>query len=180
MTKATLTYRDYEALPEDGRRHEIHDGELSVTPAPSPQHQIVSINLVRVLALHIPAVVPGLLLYAPLDVLLTDTTIVQPDVVYLAPAALSRVSHRGIEGPPTLAVEILSLSTHTLDRVTKRRLYARHGVPYLWLVDPEAQTIEALTLQDDRYVLAIGATGPDPVALPPFAALRLVPDTLWP
>jgi hypothetical protein len=53
-------------------------------------------------------------------------------------------------------------------------------VPYLWLVDPEARTIEALTLQDDRYVLAIGATDPDPVALPPFATLRLVPDTLWP
>jgi Uma2 family endonuclease len=90
------------------------------------------------------------------------------------------VSQRGIEGPPTLAVEILSPSTRTLDRVTKRQLYARHGVSYLWLVDPEARTIEALTLQDDRYVLATGATSPDPVALPPFAALRLVPDTLSP
>jgi Uma2 family endonuclease len=44
-----LTYKDYEALPEDGRRYEIHDGELSVTPAPSPQHQMVSRNLFRIL-----------------------------------------------------------------------------------------------------------------------------------
>ena len=55
MTRTVLTYRDYEALPSDGRRYEIHDGELSVTPAPTPQHQIVSINIVRVLLRHIPA-----------------------------------------------------------------------------------------------------------------------------
>jgi Uma2 family endonuclease len=63
---------------------------------------------------------------------------------------LHRISHRGIEGPPTLAVEIPSPPTRTIDRVTERRLYARHGVPYLWLVDPEARAIEAFALQDDR------------------------------
>ena len=101
MTRTVLTYRDYEALPHDGRQYEIHDGELSVTPAPTPQHQIVSINIVRVLASHVPAVAPGMLLYAPLGVILADTTIVQPDIVYLAPDRLHFISQRGIEGPPT-------------------------------------------------------------------------------
>ena len=180
MTRAMLTYRDYETLPNDGLRYEIHDGELSVTPAPTPQHQIISINLVRALIQHVPAVAPGMLLYAPLDVILADTTIVQPDVVYLAPDRLHRISRRGIEGPPTLAVEILSPSTRTIDRVTKHHLYARYRVPQLWLIDPETRVVEAFTLQTDQYVLTIRAAGADPVDLPPFSGLRLIPDTLWP
>ena len=180
MTRAVLTYRDYEALPSDGRRYEIHDGELSVTPAPTPQHQIISINLVRALIQHVPAVAPGMLLYAPLDVILADSTIVQPDVVHLAPDRLHLISRRGIEGPPTLAVEILSPSTRTIDRVTKHRLYERYRVPYLWLIDPDARAIEAFTLHRDRYVLTVSAAGSEPLDLLPFAGLGLIPDALWP
>jgi Uma2 family endonuclease len=183
MSGTALTYRDYAALPNDGRRYEIHDGELSVTRSPSLEHQVVSMRLIAVL---LPAVQArgGLLLHAPLDVILADrpseTSIVQPDLVYLAGARLARATPRGIEGAPTLVVEILSPSSRTLDRVTKRRLYARYGVLYLWLVDPDARAIEVLALDNDRYVLAAGAAGPDPIDLPPFTGLALVPDTLWP
>jgi Uma2 family endonuclease len=180
MTRTILTYRDYEALPNDGRRYEIHDGELSVTPAPAPKHQIISLNLVRALIQHVPSVAPGQLLYAPLDVILADSTIVQPDVVYLAPDRLHLISRRGIEGPPTLAVEILSPSTRTIDRVTKHRLYARYRVPNLWLIDPDTRVIEAFTLETAQYVLTSRAAGADPLDLPPFNGLRLIPDTLWP
>jgi Uma2 family endonuclease len=180
MSQTALTYRDYEALPADGRRYEIHDGELSVTTAPGSPHQIVSMNLLRVLVGHVPAVTPGLLLHAPLDVILADTTIVQPDIVYVAPDRLERVSGRGIEGAPTLAVEILSPSTRTLDRVTKRQLYARYRVPFLWLVDPDDRIVEAFVLEGDRYGLAVGAAGTVAVDLPPFTGLGLFPDTLWP
>ncbi len=158
--KSAFTYRDYEALPNDRRRYEIHDGELCVTPAPSFEHQVVHINLLRVLLQHVPAVAPGLLLSAPLDVILADrpdeTTIVQPDILYIAPDRMSVTSRRGIEGAPTLAVEILSPSTRTIDRVTKRRLYARYCVPFLWLVEPDARAVEAFVLQNDRYVSAAG------------------------
>jgi Uma2 family endonuclease len=180
MTRAMLTYRDYEVLPRDGRRYEIHDGKLSVTPAPTPQHQILSARLFIVLSRWVEASHAGLLLYAPLDVILSDTTIVQPDIVYLAPDRLHLVSRRGIEGPPTLAVEILSPSTRAIDRVTKPRVYARHGVPHLWLVDPETRAVEAFTLQRHRYTLTLSAAGPAPVDLPPCTGLHLVPDTLWP
>ncbi|MGH7311867.1 MAG: Uma2 family endonuclease, partial [Candidatus Rokuibacteriota bacterium] len=67
------------------------------------------------------------MLFAPLDVILSDTAIVQPDLVYLASDRLSAISRRGIEGPPALAVEILSPSTTAIDRDIKHRLYARHG-----------------------------------------------------
>jgi Putative restriction endonuclease len=72
MSKTALTYRYYEALPNDGRRYEIHDGELSVTPAPSREHQQVLASLLRVLFAHIPSVAPGEVLPAPLDVILSS------------------------------------------------------------------------------------------------------------
>jgi len=181
---ALLTYRDYAALPDDGRRYEIHEGVLSVTPAPNPQHQRCLANLFRILDTHVRAHGLGEVLFAPLDVILadtaTDTTIVQPDLVYLDHACRERVSRRGLEGPPTLAVEVLSPSTMTIDRGTKLRLYARRGVPFFWIVDPEAQTIDAYALTGDRYGAAVRAAGSEPVDLPPFRGLGLVPATLWP
>jgi Uma2 family endonuclease len=175
-----LTYHDYAALPDDGRRYEIHDGELSVTAAPSPQHQLTSANLFRILDAHVRSHGLGVVLYAPLDVILSDSAIVQPDLVYLASERLNAVSGRGIEGPPTLAVEILSPSTATTDRATKASLYASHGVPFFWLVDPGTRAIEAYRLAGDRYAVALRATGTDPVDLPPFTGLALIPASLWP
>ena len=146
MARAVLTYKDYEALPADGRRYEIHDGGLSVTPAPSPQRQSVTRNLFRVVDAHVRAKAIGEVWFAPLDVIFSETSIVQPDIIYLASSRLGAVSRRGIEGPPTLAVEVLSPSTMTIDRETKHQLYARYGVPHFWLVDPAARTIEAFVL----------------------------------
>jgi Uma2 family endonuclease len=180
MSQTALTYRDYEALPDDGRRYEIHAGELSVTPVPTPQHQLISGSLFVSLNRWLEANPGGKLIYSPLDVILADTTIVQPDIVYLTPDRLDLISRRGIEGAPTLAVEILSPSTRTIDRVTKTALYRRYQVPFLWLVDPDARTIEAFVLERGRYTLAATATGPDPVDLPPFTGLALVPDRHWP
>ncbi|HXH83531.1 MAG TPA: Uma2 family endonuclease [Candidatus Tectomicrobia bacterium] len=179
MSKTALTYRDYAALPDDGRRYEIHDGELSVTPAPTTEHQIVSRRLFLVLHRWLETHPGGELFYAPLDVILADTAIVQPDLVYVGPDRRARISERGIEGAPTLAVEILSPSTRSVDRVTKPGLYARHGVPFFWLVDPAERTVEAFFLEAGSYPLAVRAAGPGPIDLPPFPGVGLVPDTLW-
>jgi Uma2 family endonuclease len=129
---------------------------------------------------HVAATGAGEVLDAPVDAILSRTTIVQPDIVYIARAHAERVSARGIESAPTLAVEILSPSTATIDRATKLRLYARHGVPYRWIVDPEARAIEACELSGDAYRPATRATGAVPVSLRPFADLALVPASLWP
>ncbi len=178
-SRVILTYRDYEALPADGRRYELHEGELAVTPAPSPQHQRISGNLNEVLRQHVKSRRLGEVLYAPIDCILSETTVIQPDLVYLDASRLPAVSARGIEGPPTLVVEILSPTTTLVDRSTKRQLYARYGVPFYWIVDPEGRAVEAYTLSDQGYELAVRATGAGPVSPPPFSDLALVPDALW-
>jgi len=178
--RVILTYKDYEALPADGRRYEIHDGELSVTPAPSPRHQEVLANLNDILRQHVKAGELGRIFFSPIDCILSDTSIVQPDLVYLDRTRSRLVSGRGIEGAPTLAVEVLSPTTTVIDRSTKLRLYARHGVPYYWIVDPEARTIGVHVLLEGRYQLAARAFGLEPVSLPPFPDLAFVPASLWP
>jgi len=178
--RVALTYQDYAALPEDGKRYEIHDGELCVMTAPTSDHQIVSAKLFMILATHVTAHNLGLVLYAPLDVILAATTIVQPDLVYLDSERLPALQRRGVEGPPTLAIEVLSPTTSTTDRTTKRDLYARYGVPYLWLVDPKAHAIESHVLRAGHYDLTVRASGARPVDLPPFTGLGLVPSSLWP
>ena len=178
--RVILTYKDYEALPADGRRYEIHDGELSVTPAPSPRHQRVIGDLYAILRQHVKSGGLGEVLLSPIDCILSDISIVQPDLLYLDPGRGSLVSNRGIEGPPTLVVEILSPSTAEIDRSTKLQLYARHGVPYYWIVDPEARAVEAYVLSEGVYQLSARVAGSEPASLPPFPDLAFAPASLWP
>jgi Uma2 family endonuclease len=174
-----LTYQDYAGLPDDGRRYELHDGALSVKAAPGTRHQRVSANLFKLLQRHIENHQLGEILYAPLDVILAETTVLQPDLVYLDRSSPGLTSERGVEGAPALVVEILSPSTRTIDRVTKPVLYARHGVPYFWLVDPEARTVEAFQLQGGRDVVVTRASGDGDAIVPPFVDLSLRLADLW-
>ena len=178
--RVILTYEDYAALPAEGRRYELHLGELSVTPAPSSGHQEISANLGDLIRLHVRSRGLGKALYAPLDCILSESTVVQPDLVFLETGRLSQLSDRGIEGPPTLVVEITSPSSRQLDRGAKLQLYARYKVPYYWIVDPEDRTIEVFVLVGGGYDLAVRASGRAPVSLPPFPDLRLVPASIWP
>jgi len=86
---------------------------------------------------------------------------------------------RGIEGPPTLAIEIVSPSTARIDRGAKLQLYARHGVPYYWIVDPEARSIEAYVLSEGVLGVAGRLAGADRGSLPPFPGLPIAVATLW-
>lgn len=177
--RAILTYADYEALPNDGRRYEVHDGEIAVTPAPSPRHQQISRNLFRVLDRHVRERALGEMLYAPVDCILSDVTIVQPDIVFLATTRLGAISGRGIEGAPTLAIEIVSRQSRQFDRITKFQLYARHGVEHYWIVDPDGAAIQAFSLAGDRYHPSGVLEGPGGVALPPFPDCPLDPAAIW-
>jgi len=174
-----LTYRDYCELPDDGRRYEIHDGELSMTPAPNPRHQRLVGAIYRILYAHVRSRGLGEVLLSPIDVILSDIAIVQPDVVYLERSRAGAVSSRGIEGAPTLAVEILSAWTASIDRQRKRQLYARYAVPFYWIVDPDARAVEAHVLGPEGDAQVERVAGEGRAALPPLGDLVLDAGALW-
>ena len=179
-TNALLTYRDYAALPDDGRRYEIHDGIPSVTPAPGTAHQRISLALCVALHLHVTARGLGEVFSAPTDVILSDTSIVQPDILFIARDRRDVISARGIEGAPTLAVEIVSPHSRAIDRQRKLDLYARHGVPHYWIVDPETRTVESYVLVAGRYSVDARAAGAQTFRSEPLPDLEVNLPTLWP
>jgi Uma2 family endonuclease len=132
-----LTYADYAAIPDDGRRYELRGGELSVTPAPGTRHQRILRDPLVILHEHVTRGRLGQIFPAPVDCILSDNTVLQPDLVFVGTERGAIVSERGIEGAPTLVVEILSPSTVGTDRVAKADLYARHANPSYWIVDPD-------------------------------------------
>jgi Uma2 family endonuclease len=179
MTRIVLTYEDYAALPDDGKLYELHEGELSVTPSPGRSHQRILGNLYRILWAHVDASGRGELLLSPFDVIMTNITVVVPDLTYVDEARLSALRERGVEGSPTLAIEIISPYSGHIDRRRKMALYSRHDVPWYWIVDPPQRTIEAYRLQAGAYTVAATLEGPEPIALPPFPDLTLDPAAVW-
>jgi Uma2 family endonuclease len=179
MSKVVMTYRDYAALPDDGKRYELYDGELVELTSPTLRHQRAIRHLVGILDRHVRTQNLGEVIPAPFDVILSETTVVQPDIVFVARDRVRVLTDRGIEGPPTLAVEVLSPSTAVRDRGRKKALYARHGVPYLWLVDPSDESLEAYELRAAGYVLVGRRAGPALASLMPFADLAFAPADLW-
>jgi Uma2 family endonuclease len=177
--RVVLTYEDYLATPDDGRRYEVLDGEIQVSATPSTLHQRVLGNLNEIIRGHVRSQRLGEVFFAPLTVILAHTTVVEPDLVYVDVGHAVRVTHRGVEGPPTLLVEVLSPGTAAVDRGPKFQLYARHGVPHYWIVDTDARAIEAYEAVDGAYRLVARASGGAPVALPPFGDFGFVPDDLW-
>ena len=145
------TYADYAALPDDGNRYEIIAGVLYTTPAPGAGHQSVSARLVTFLVTHVEFAGLGRVFAAPVDVELAPDTVVQPDIVVVLSANLHRITPSRIIGAPDLVVEILSPGTAGYDRREKQDAYARSGVGEYWIVDPGAQTVELLTLDQGGY-----------------------------
>lgn len=103
----------------------------------------------------------------------------EPDLVYLEAARLGRVSDRAIEGPPTLAIEVLSPTTAAADRGVKLQLSAKYGVPHYWIVDPDARLVETYRPTGSAYKRGPRLDGPTPMALPPFPDLPLDPASVW-
>jgi Uma2 family endonuclease len=178
--RVVLTYEDYLATPDDGCRYEVLDGEIQVSATPSTLHQRVLANLNEVIRDHVKSRGLGEVFFAPLAVILANTTVVEPDLIYVDRNRARLVSSRGVEGAPTLLAEVLSPGTGATDRGRKFQLYARYGVPYYWIVDTDGRAIEVYELADGAYRLVSRAAGNTPVSVPPFPDLALVPDSLWP
>lgn len=122
-----------------------------MSPGPIPLHQIVISSLNHILR-KAERSEGGLALMAPMDVVLSEDTILQPDLLYIAKDRRDIVRSR-IEGPPDLVIEILSPDTERLDRLEKLDLYARYQVPEYWIVDPKLQLFEFLINENGRFVV---------------------------
>ena len=146
-----LTYEDYVLFPDDGRRHEIIEGDHAVTPAPKTKHQRISGRLFAALNGWSRSRNSGEVFAAPYDVILSDEDIVQPDLVFVTKERSQIVTEDNIRGAPDLIVEIISETTRKRDELTKRKLYERYGVREYWIVDPELETIRIFKRTDRGY-----------------------------
>ena len=149
--KTRLTYEDYLQFPEDGRRHEIINGDHYVTAAPSMYHQWILTRLVVQLYRKICEPSPGYLAPAPIDTVLTEADVVQPDIVVMLDWDDAAIRRERIEGAPDLMVEILSPSTAYRERGLKLDLYQKAGVSEYWIVDPERKVVQQYMLTDGVF-----------------------------
>ncbi|MGQ9631385.1 MAG: Uma2 family endonuclease [bacterium] len=154
MIKAQVkfTYEDYCQLPED-KRYELIGGEFFMVPSPTPSHQDISRNLFRSLDAYVADRDLGRVYYAPLDVVLSDEDVVQPDILFISKDREDIIGKRNIKGVPDLVVEILSPATAERDRTLKKKLYAKYGVRECWLVDPESKSVEVFRLGEAGFDL---------------------------
>lgn len=150
MKTTLFTYEDYLKLEED-KRYEVLEGELLEIPAPTTLHQKILWRLSRLFMLYQEKKDPGDFYLSPVDVILSEDVIVQPDIVFVSKDRLGIVKERGIFGAPDLVVEVVSPSTFKKDTEDKRRIYSKFGIREYWFVFPQEKGIEVLELKEGAY-----------------------------
>ena len=176
LPQVRYTYADLEAFPEgDGKRYEIIDGELFVTPSPALRHQEILRNLVVRMQQYLDDHPLGTLFFAPLDVVFSDDNVVEPDLLYISKARAERMTKKNIQGAPDLVVEVLSESTRRTDEIRKRKLFERHDVVEYWIVDPELDTIKVFRREGPRFERAaeLSLEGHDTLSTPLLPGFEL-------
>jgi Uma2 family endonuclease len=151
-----LTYDDFVHFPDDGKRHELIDGEHYATPSPRLRHQVILGNLFVMIASWLEDHPIGRVFLSPLDVVMSDFDVVEPDLLYLSNArAAETLTELHVRGVPELVVEIASPGTRRRDDGIKRRLYERAGVTEYWIVDPDVDRIRVHLRDGDAFGRAI-------------------------
>lgn len=167
-----LTRADLDAMPDDGRRHELLDGAIFVTPSPGFEHQDVVMRLGSLLLPQVESA--GLVvLGATFDVELSEFTVVEPDLLV---APKDQFTDKDLPGAPLLAVEVRSRSTASVDAVIKRDLYERAGVPSYWLIDPRDPSIIVLELVEGKYQEVARARRDESIDVKAPIPMRLTPS----
>jgi Uma2 family endonuclease len=172
IVRPHITYDKLCAMPSDGNRYELFDGQVYMSPSPTARHQRISR---RIQAAIERALAGGEVFNAPLDVVLAADSVTQPDLL-LVTAERSAIVQDVVRGAPDVVVEVLSPSTAGRDREMKMELYARFGVGEYWIVDDAEATVEVYRLApgERAYRLAARHRGDERVvsALLPDLDLR--------
>jgi Uma2 family endonuclease len=147
-----LTYDDFVLFPDDGKRHELIDGEHYVTPSPNRKHQSIVGNVFGLVWSYLDRHPMGQAFVAPFDVVFSHFDVVEPDILYVSHARRSAVlTEKNVQGAPDLVVEVGSPGTRRRDEKLKHQLYERFGVSEYWVVDTDLDLVKVHRLVEGRY-----------------------------
>jgi len=166
------TYEDYLGLDDDVH-FEIIGGRAFMSPSPELFHQEWVGDLFFIVRQYVKSNQLGKVFVAPVDVVLDQENVVQPDLVFVSKANSGLLDRRGILGSPDLVIEVISPSSLRRDRYEKRELYTRFGIKEYWLADVANRSIEVLTLEKNEYQLSSCATGTGKIRSTILAGLEL-------
>ena len=171
--RPVLTYADLSQFPEDGKRYEILEGVLAVSPSPSRKHQLIVWNLVNYFT-RVKTALYGQAYVAPFDVVLDSYNVVQPDIFFIRTDRLAIVTETHVQGAPDLIVEVLSPTTRGRDLGAKAHLYAQFAVSEYWVIDPDSETLTVYSLTDTGYCIEEPLSKPAVVTCSLFPTIPLI------
>src|SRR5258708_30106704 len=169
-----LTVADLDLTPDDGRRYELVDGVLIVSPAPAIPHQMVLLDL----AIRLRSACPeGIEVLPGPGLRMSDITELIPDLVVVRRGDLAGVR---LTEPPMLAVEVRSPSTALIDMNTKKAVYERFGIASYWVVVPDRDkpSLIVFELKDGSYEPVAHVIGDDGFQAERPFPVRIVPSQL--
>ena len=174
-----FTHADLLVMPDDGKRREIVDGELIVTPSPKFMHQEISGRIFAAFIRYLEVHPIGTIAYAPLDVILSDYDVLEPDLLFILNEHRSIIQD-WVRGAPDLVIEVLSPTTARQDRGPKLKAYARFGVPEYWIVDLEQRTIEVYRRTEQGFGRALTLHEQETLTSPLLPGFALSPRDIFP
>jgi Uma2 family endonuclease len=168
-----LTYEDFCLLPNNGKRYEIVEGDLFVTPAPRRLHQRVVTRLTRFLSAFVDDHQLGEVYVSPFEVVFSPFDVVEPDLVYFSNARQSVLTEMNAQGAPDLVVEVLSETTEKTDRTFKLKLYGKFGVQEYWIIEPDGPSAEIYRRTEGGLELTAKLSAAGGLTSPMFPGFRL-------
>ena len=173
-----VSYAELVRFPDDGRRFELHGGQLLEMPAPSFRHQRAVVRIVAAFS-ALEESAHGVVVVSPFDLVIGEYDVLQPDVMFFTAAQARRIEPDGVARiAPEVAIEVLSAGTAAKDRGRKMLMLARFGVREYWLVDAGHATVEQYVLEDGAFVLQAVASGPEHLASIAVPALTISPAVI--
>ena len=176
-----LTYDDLLLFPDDGKRHELIDGEHYVTPSPNAVHQTIVGNLHFAIRGYLETHPGGQVFLAPFDVVFSHFDVVEPDLLYVSADRRGVLTKQNVQGAPDLVIEVGSPGTRRRDETIKRRLYERGDVTEYWFVDPELDVVRVYGREESGYSRPreLSKEAGDVLRTPLFPGLELSLDTIF-
>ncbi|MCS6969296.1 MAG: Uma2 family endonuclease, partial [Bernardetiaceae bacterium] len=158
--KKQWTYSQLLEVLDEDISCELIDSQIYLMPSPSFEHQKIVREIVRLMLNSMQ--LKGEVIFAPFDVVLSESKVVQPDIFYITVEKTSQIEKKCFRGAPDLVVEVVSDTSLQRDYFTKRELYERFGVTEYWIVDPAHKSVTLLELKEGKYELKAALSAQDP------------------